>query len=219
MNLYTHYSDSHKVLYEDYFKKTLRNLYSKKELKIFSACHDQTTETGSFMEQGWLDSMKYKLEVIIQAIHENKNEYFIFSDVDIIFYDRFVDDLIESVKGYDIACQEDCGSLCAGFFIAKGNDRNLNLFTKIYKTFRQLVNDQVALNHYKDDVDYKLLDKSKYYTIGNYFNNSDGTHIWDNKTEIIPPRNIKVHHANYAVGVDSKIRLINMIRDKYENLV
>jgi len=219
MNIYTHYSETHKVMYEEFFKKSLRKLYTKDELKIKCINHEQTTHTGSFMETGWLDTMHLKLQVIIQAIHENKDNYFIFSDVDIVFYDRFVDDLINSVTGYDIACQEDCGSLCAGFFIAKGNEKNLKLFTKIQKTFRQLVNDQVALNYYKNDVNYKLLDSKKYYTIGNFFNNTDGTHIWDNVTDIKPPSDIKIHHANYAVGVDSKINLIKMIKNNYENLV
>lgn len=219
MKVYTHYSESHKDLYENYFKKSLRELYTKDELAIRSACHKQTTSSGAFMEAGWLESMQYKLEVILKAIEENRNEYFIFSDVDIVFYDKFIDDLLASVDGYDIACQEDCGSLCAGFFIAKGNEKNFNLFTKIYKTFRQLVNDQVALNHYKDDVNYKLLDKNKYYTIGNFYNNPDGTHVWDNSTNIIPPDSMKIHHANYVVGVEGKTKLINLIKTNYESLV
>ena len=219
MKLYTHYSDSHKELYENYFKKSLRELYTKDELIIRTASHKQTTQSGSFMEEGWLESMKYKLEVILQAIKENENEYFIFSDVDIIYYDKFIDDLLQSVEGYDIACQEDCGTLCAGFFIAKGNEKILNLFTKIYRTFTTLVNDQVALNHYKTDVNFKFLDKEKYYTIGNFFNNTNGTHVWDNKSNIVPPKSIKMHHANYAEGVENKIKLINMIKGNYESLV
>ena len=39
MKVYTHYSESHKDLYENYFKKTLRELYTKDELAIRSACH------------------------------------------------------------------------------------------------------------------------------------------------------------------------------------
>ena len=93
------------------------------------------------------------------------------------------------------------------------------LFTEIYNNFRQMVNDQVALNHFKDMVSYKFLDKEKYYTIGNFFNNTDGTHKWDGVTDIIPPKEIKIHHANYVVGVEDKIKLIKLIRTNYENLV
>ena len=64
MNIYTHYSDSHKELYENYFKKSLRKIYTKDEACIRAAYHKQTTSKGKFMEAGWLDSMKYKLQVI-----------------------------------------------------------------------------------------------------------------------------------------------------------
>jgi len=219
MKIYTHYSESHRDLYEKYFKKSIRDLYTEDELVIRSASHKQTTRTGKFMEQGWLESMKYKLQVILQAIDENKDEYFIFSDVDIYYYNRFLDDLINGVQGYDIACQEDCGTLCAGFFIAKGNDNVKSLFMEVYRTFTTLVNDQVALNKHKDMVNYKLLDKEKYYTIGNFFNNKDGTHIWDNNSDIIPPSNMLMHHGNYVQGVDNKINLMQMVKANYENLV
>ena len=49
MKVYTHYSESHKDLYENYFKKSLREIYNKNELVIRSACHRQTTSAGSFM--------------------------------------------------------------------------------------------------------------------------------------------------------------------------
>jgi len=219
MNIYTHYSDSHKELYEDYFKPSLRAIYTKDEACIRAAYHKQTTSQGKFMEAGWLDSMRYKLQVILQAIEENDNDYFIFADTDIIFYNPFIDDLKKTLGDRDLACQEDCNSLCAGFFIARGNDKNKKLFTEIYNNFTEMVNDQVALNHFKDMVDYKLLDREKYYTIGNFFNNSDGTHRWDGVTNILPPKKIKIHHANYVEGVAEKIKLINLIKTNYENLV
>ena len=219
MKIYTHYSDSHKELYEDYFKASLRKIYSKDEVVIRAANHSQTTAEGKFMEQGWLDSMRYKLQVILQAIEENWDSTFIFSDTDIVFYKPFVEDMEEEIKGFDIVCQEDCGSLCAGFFIARGNERVKKLFTEIYNNFTNLVNDQVALNHYKNMVNYKLLDTEEYFTIGNFFDNEDGTHRWDGKSEIKPPESMKVHHANYVVGVPDKVNLINMVRKNYENLV
>ena len=72
MKVYTHYSKSHKDLYENYFKKSLRELYTKDELAIRSACHRQTTSAGSFMEDGWLESMQYKLEVILKVLNNKK---------------------------------------------------------------------------------------------------------------------------------------------------
>jgi hypothetical protein len=226
MNIYTHYSDSHKELYEDYFKASLRRLYDKDKVTIRAAHHRQTTSKGMFMETGWHESMRYKLQVILAAIEENKDGYFIFSDVDIVFYKKFIEDLLEKVADYDIALQEDCGSLCAGFFIAKGNQKNKKLFETIYNNFSDLVNkwgqsgsaDQVALNYYSHMINYTLLDTKEYYTIGNFFDNDDGTHIWDGVSNIIPPKEMKVYHANYVLGVSDKVKLINLINKNYEKL-
>jgi len=164
MKIYTHYSDSHKPLYEN-FKKTLRELYTKEEVLIRALYHPQTTKSGSFMTHGWLDSMDYKLNLILDALNENKDSWFIFSDCDVQFFKPFLNDLEETLNNYDIVCQEDRQSMCAGFFASKSNPKTLKLFESIKKNFRQLVNDQVALNEFNNLVSYKLLDNKKYYTI------------------------------------------------------
>jgi hypothetical protein len=219
VKIYTHYSDSHKQLYDDFFKASLRALYSKEEVAIKVLNHTQTTQDGMFMTQGWLDSMDFKLDVILTAIEETFNSWFIFADCDIQFLKPFVTDLQEQLTDVDIVCQEDCGSLCAGFFACKSNNDTKKLFQTIKSTFRYLVNDQVALNEHRNLVKYKLLDNKKYFTIGNFFNNKDGTHNWDNVTDIVPPKEILVHHANYVKGVANKLQLIKMIKHNYENLV
>jgi len=168
------------------------------------------------MSSGWHESMDIKLDVILTAL--NETEKFIFADCDIQFFKPFVSQVLESLEGYDIVCQEDRGSLCAGFFGCKSNDRTKELFNTIKKNFRQMVNDQVALNNFKHLVSSTTLDKDQFYTIGNFFENKDSTFIWDNKSNIIPPSNILLHHANYVVGVDNKIKLLKMIKQN-ENMV
>jgi len=219
VKIYTHYSDSHKLLYEDFFKQSLRSLYSKEEVTIKVLYHKQTTQDGMFMTRGWLESMDFKLNVILTAIEETFNDWFIFADCDVQFLNKFVDDLKEQLTDVDLICQEDCGSLCAGFFACKSNLKTKQLFQTIKNTFYSLVNDQVALNEHKNLVKYKLLDNKKYFTIGNFFNNKDGTHNWDNTTNITPSKEILVHHANYVKGVNNKIKLLKMIKQNYENLV
>lgn len=216
MIVFTHYSDSHKEMYEDYFKSSLRDLYSKEEVLIKATYHPQTTDTGSFMSRGWLDAMDIKLNVIIEAL--NETDEFIFADCDIQFFKPFVHYVQDALIENDLVCQEDRGSLCAGFFGCKSNDRTKELFNTIKKNFRQMVNDQVALNNYKHIVHSSTLDKDQFYTIGNFFENEDGTFIWDNKSNIIPPPNILLHHANYVVGVENKIKLLKMIKQN-ENMV
>jgi len=215
VKIYTHYSDSHSLMYNEFFKPSLRKLYSKEQVTISCCNHKQTTADGSFMSQGWLDSMDIKLDVILTAIKENK--WFIFADCDIQFLNPFIDDLEEELRDNDIVCQNDCESLCAGFFACKSNERTIALFKTIKGNFRHLVNDQVALNEFKSLVKYKLLDKQKYFTIGNVFNNLDGTHNWDNNTPISVPEDILVHHANYVKGVDNKVKLLKYVKETFDS--
>jgi hypothetical protein len=217
MIIYTHYSDSHSTMFEEYFLKSLRNIYTKEDLPLKVISHPQTTKDGEFMSNGWLETMDIKLDVILQSIDENYGKSFIFSDSDVQFFQPFVGDIVEKLKYYDIACQEDRGTLCAGFFGCNANSNTKNLFQIIKKTFKSMVNDQVCLNHHKNLVKYTLLDKNKFFTIGNSFDNSDGTNVWDNNTNIIPPKNILIHHANYVIGRDNKLKLLKMIKDNYGN--
>jgi hypothetical protein len=165
------------------------------------------------MTTGWLDAMEYKLDVILNAIEECKDDWFIFADCDVQFLHPFIEDITNELKDNDIVCQEDKGSLCAGFFACKSNERTALLFKKIKSDFRYLVNDQAALNTYKQMVKYKLLCNKKYYTIGNVFTNVDGTSNWDNQTDIIPPKEILVHHANYVKGTKNKVKLLSLIKN------
>jgi hypothetical protein len=199
-------------MYDSFFKESLRKIYCKKEVLIKGVYHKQTTHTGAFMSHGWLDAMDIKLDVILGAIEDNKDSIFIFADCDIQFFKPFKHLIVKELENNDIVCQEDRGSMCAGFFGCRSNYKTKKLFEDIKANFRNMVNDQVALNHYKECVKYKLLDRDLFYTIGNHFSNPNGTYIWDNKTNIIPPSNIVLHHANYVVGVDNKLKLMEMIR-------
>lgn len=213
--IYTHYSSSHALLYEKYFKFSLRTIYNKDQLPIKGVFHAQTTESGSFMSNGWLDAMDIKLDVILNALKENENGWFIFADCDIQFFKPFVHDLENELKDADIVAQNDCGTMCAGFFACKSNEKTKLLFNLVKYNFRSMVNDQVALNKFSDRVNYKLLDTKKYYTIGNYYNNPNGTHVWDNTTDIVPPNEMLVHHANYVEGVFNKIKLLETIKKNF----
>lgn len=216
VKIYTHYSNSHRILYENYFKFSLRTIYTKEQLPIRVTHHIQTTETGSFMSDGWLDTMDMKLDVILKAIDENKDGWFIFADCDVQFFKPFVHDLESELKDVDIVAQNDCGTLCAGFFACKSNEKTKLLFNLIKFNFKSMVNDQVALNKFSDRVNFKLLDTKKYYTIGNFFDNpEDGTHVWDNTTQIFPPNEMLVHHANYVKGVYNKIKLLETIKKNF----
>lgn len=222
MKIYTHYSDSHKAMYNDFFIKSLRSIYSKSDVGVRALFHEQTTPDGKFMSAGWLDAMYFKILVVLEAIEECKGGWFIFADCDINFYQPFLEDLEQEIKNKDITCQQDRGTLCAGFFACKANEKNKALWSQIKSTFRSFPGsgDQTALNYFKNQVNYGLLDKEKYYSVGNFPEGTNNlTTVWDNKTNIIPPKNMLLHHANFVEGTENKVKLLEMIRRNYESNV
>lgn len=217
-SIYSFYSKSHKLLYDNFFKKTLREIYTKEQLPIRSYEIQQDTGTGEFMTEGWRNGVNIKQDVLLLALEENRDSWFIFSDCDIQFFKPFVKELENELQDYDVICQSDTNTLCNGFFACKSNETVINFIKKIKENFWNFPNDQVAFNYYKDLIKHKTLDKRKYFTIGNVFlNKENNTHEWDGETNILPPEEIVMHHANFVRGVEEKIKLLNLIRDNYNN--
>jgi hypothetical protein len=90
MKLYTIYTDSHKNLYENYFLKTIPN-----EFEIISTKVDQECATGEFYSDGWGKTCYRKVELFYKACLENMGGLFVYSDVDIQFFGKIKDTLIQ----------------------------------------------------------------------------------------------------------------------------
>lgn len=205
--VYTVYSESHKNLYNNYFLKTL-----PKDLDVVSHKIPQNCPSANFYETGWADTCFKKTEIFLRACEENFNDIFVFSDVDIQFFtNSIVEDLLVELQDYDLACQFDTGFLpyCSGFFICRSNSRTLDLFNTINQKY--IREDQTSLNCYINKCKAKFL-SNKFYTVAQ----SIGT-VWSGQDFNIPT-NIVLHHANWVVGVDNKIVLLDLVRKKYESL-
>jgi len=208
MKLYTFYSDTHTVLYEDYFLKSLKE--NGTEFELLTKKVDQKTLNGSFNDVGFNSTMKDKVSLLIDAINDNWGEWFLFSDCDIQFLKPFYDDIISYQKdGVDMVAQSDLGTLCAGFFMGYADDNLKKIMNKIYQNIENFHNDQLALNLYSNDINYELLDTNKYFTIANI----NGGNVWSGQTSYNVPKNILVHHSNFTIGVDDKIKLMKYIKE------
>lgn len=207
MKIYTIHSDSHNKLYQDFFLPTL-----PKDLELNTSLIPQECNTANFKEKGWSQTCYRKTDLFLQACDENPNDIFIFSDVDIQFFSpNIVDILLEELQDYDIACQYDTGYLpyCSGFFISRVNNRTIDLFSTINK--RYIEEDQTSLNIYINKCKAKFL-SNRFYTIAQ----STRT-VWTGQDFNIP-NNILMHHANWVIGIQNKISLLKLVREKYEFL-
>jgi hypothetical protein len=201
MKLYTIYTESHKGMYENYFLKTISD-----EFEIIPSEIPQECPTGEFYENGWDKTCYRKTELYLKACEENIGETFIFSDVDIQFFGKIKDVLLEELGDFDIACQNDTGNYyCSGFFICKSNERTLNMFREMLKNYQK--DDQTTLNNHIHMVNSKFL-SNKFFTIGHTLNA-----VWAGQ-EFSINHEILVHHSNWVVGIDKKIKLMDIVREK-----
>lgn len=212
--IYTFYTDTHQELLDDWFMKTVDDAE-----KVHVEKFDQECSTGSFMDEGWNKTMIKKVDYILECISNDKP--FIHADCDIQFFDKVSDDMskIMDEKDLDILGQDDgwlggIKTMCAGFFMCRPSDT----MKEVFENVKNMVisgfsgNDQLALNfllqnNYSDTVRSDLLDE-KYYSVWRDTNCG----LWSESTQLNIPSSIKMHHANYVTGVDTKIKLMKEIR-------
>lgn len=217
--IYTFYTDSHKVFLDDWFMKTIDE--REKDLVVVEK-FDQERHSGAFMQEGWNKTMLRKVDYIIDCL--KGDDIFVHADCDIQFFDTFYDKMKQEMeeKDYDILGQHDgklwhMDTMCAGFFMAKPSDKTRSLFEEI----RYMVasgkagNDQLALNallhNNSHDIEYGLLDDS-FYSVWR----CNGIKEWTPTDEVTLPESMVMHHSNYTSGIPNKIKLMEVVREKYD---
>lgn len=211
VKIYAIYTPSHRILVDQWFLPSIDN---NADFDIVLECHKQECETGKYMQNGWLDTMHHKVDVIIRGIQENQGSFFIHSDVDVQFFDLKKTDLISYMQQYDLVIQKNDpkGVGCAGFFVIRANDKTLRLFQEIKKYMQKTGDhDQNALNYLLKEnrlgISWRLL-PDEYFGGGTYTGKN-----WNPGKELKIPKNIKVHHANWTMGVENKIAQLMYVRN------
>jgi hypothetical protein len=206
MKLYTLHTHSHQKMFDEYFKPSL----IPGEYELFSFMAPQECQTGSQYQNGWDKTTYRKAELFLQIAEQNKGDIVLFSDVDIQFFGRTKEVLLEELGDYDMATQYDgFDKCCSGFFIFRANDAIIEMFKNILNNFSLYEEDQTALNCNRDMVKWKYL-SNRFFSIFHTFNR-----IWsvDEDEDIVLPKNILVHHANWCFYED-KIALLELVRVK-----
>lgn len=201
MKIYTYYTESHKQLFDEWFSKTIT------DLEIEPTFGDQECPTGSYYQDGWKKTTMKKVDVFINAVNQNLGGVFVFSDVDIQFFGPIKEQLLLELGDADIAIQNDYkGGLCSGFFVCRGNERTLRMFENMKRNESQYPEDQYALNMNLHFCNVKVLSE-RFWTFG-----AHGTQ-WKGQNFDIPD-NLLMHHSNWTEGIQNKIRLLEIVREK-----
>ncbi len=143
MKLMAVYTETHRIFKDEFFLPSLQDDY---DLDI-RFCEEGG---GAFFEASWSKSISFKTETVINVVKENWGDVFVFSDVDIQFFQPTRKALLASIADYDIVCQRDDpnGFLCAGFWVAKANKPVLKLWEKVYEQEKEEKREQLAFNRY-----------------------------------------------------------------------
>ena len=212
MKIYTFYTPSHEVFLNEWFIPSLKNTNQDFELVVRK--FDQKCSTGNFMDEGWNDTMSDKIDYILYSIDDTpEGEYFIHADCDIQFF-KDIKQNLQTVhyEMFDISAQSDMGSACCGFMIIRSNTKTKKLFQDIKTLIKKKIfpNDQIALNAiYKNyDVSLSLLGY-QYFSVWM----SNGGKVWHGEELSDIPDNLILHHANFSVGIQDKINLMNIVKN------
>jgi hypothetical protein len=231
MKIITFYSDSHKSLYDIFVKSFNDNLSSKHTLLTKKI--NQISPSGEYNSKGFDLAMVEKLIWIIDNIDVNDSSPMVFTDCDV----QFFRDLEFDISEHDILFQHDYHNnfnyswfpgetnklgqypnYCAGFFICRQSEKVKKFFQDVkdnlIKNLNGTLHDQTMMNKMINDgydLNHGILDSNLYWTVG-FSTNGE---VWNGQDINVP--NIIMHHANFTIGVNNKIKLMSLVRSKINN--
>lgn len=211
------HTPSHDNMFNKYFKTSF-DKYLKDEFELVVARGEQICESATFKNSKWSESVAEKVKFVYEFIKNDKSDFFVFSDVDVEFFSPIKKHLVEELGDMDIAFQNDSKNvLCSGFFICKNNRRIRFFFETMMYNYDLDRGDQDHYNFFlkKTNVKYKFL-SNRFFSI---WRTNDRV-SWDKKQNIIfPEYKINMLHANWAIGVEDKEKLLEefQLRYKYQN--
>ncbi|MEM9302567.1 MAG: putative nucleotide-diphospho-sugar transferase [Pseudomonadota bacterium] len=213
MHAYSLVTPSHRPLQQGWYLRTLPEEIEPHFLEVEAAPVD-------FGTRHWLRVVVRKFDLLEQAFAERPaGSIFLLSDVDIRFYKPIMRDLQRRMDGLDVLFQNNrpqdphpCRYLCTGFAVIRSGDRAARFFEVARRVLETaddpLVGDQVAciraIERDPEAIRFGLLPEE-------YWVPPRGDRRWLPGDPLAPPPNIRLHHANYTVGVARKLAQLEMV--------
>lgn len=186
-------------------------------------CYPDNSFQGDYGTNEFFEVMSYKIKQIqnyLQNISDNEN--LIYLDADIHIRQDIVSHMNNELNfsKKDILFQSDDGDPCAGMFICKNSNKIKAFFNEVYDTmhsnreyYAQRSADQTAV------LDVLKLRKINYGFLSNRFTTYgnlrvDKRSLWSpNSRKFRLPNDLVAFHANFTIGLENKIALLNYVRN------
>ena len=210
--IYTFYTDTHKIFLDNWFMKTI-----KEKDKVHVEKFEQECLTGVFGSNGWRKAMLKKVNYIRECL--TQPDPFFYLDCDIQFFDSFYDDYMKIMENnnLDVLGQHDSNrSVCCGFMLIRPSDKMRKLWDKVYEEMKRDTYkcDQAGFNniHHQYKLNFMFLGQDCFSIWM-----TNGIRVWKPSHEIkLPNIKLKTHHANFTVGIENKIKLMEVVKKTYE---
>jgi MoaA/NifB/PqqE/SkfB family radical SAM enzyme len=205
MKLISVCSPSHEVLRDEWLLPTLKDDY---EVCIHPC---DVRGEGRYLEEDWTRAILFKCGVIIEAIQDNWGDVFVYSDVDVTFFGPTKAAILTRLADKDIVCQLDdpFGNLCTGFFGIRANDATLGLWREVHEAVQRERRDQLAFNRL---VRERGTVRAGYLPASFFGPGTFGARVVRRDERFYVPANAVMFHANFAIGLDRKMRLLARTR-------
>jgi hypothetical protein len=210
MKIYYYYDDAFADMKEN-FEASFKDDFEKNAIKLETfktsvVGTNRKTPISSGKNRttgGGLASWDFKTGMVIDAIQNNIGDIILISDIDIVFYDKCIPTIHDTIKDVDISFQREKPrhGVNIGFIAIKCNETTLNF----WKTVREIC---LTTNTWDQQVVNNLLYKNRFPIQWNRF----PPKIWC-KTQGKIPHNIILHHANLAGTKSQKYNQFKKIRN------
>jgi hypothetical protein len=228
--LYTIVTPTHQSLCDEWFLPSLQDEFLIEARRVGQIGSETEHRCGTV---SFNRTMVEKARLILEAIEENTDRVFIYSDVDVQFFaptEQIIDGVMD---GYDVACQLDApltmgrdvhpdfsGHLCAGFLVCRANERTHALWRDIvrYVEDRPDRHDQHALNELLNGLTGKEIGNAygvrwRYLPPCFFGPGPQLGRTWEPGQPVKVPQGTVMHHANWTIGVVNKLAQLRAVRE------
>jgi len=220
IKLYCFYTPQFQSIYERYFLPSIQD-----SLTVVCKEFPQDCPTSLFKSPGWEKTMLHKLEFLIEAIQENWNRVFLYSDIDLIFLKPALETILFHLQGRDFVIQQGWPStgICAGFFAMRGNERTLKWFSQAHDLFQKGIcsDDQTALQlalrkFLTNDLSWTFLPSEQFSNGRKVLKNIlENRGMYSKDSEISLDPSIVLFHANCCLGLENKTHFLEKVQKEY----